>query len=102
MIRRLRWMWVNRIQFIADTEWNIPQSMRICLAWYLHLKCNTFEWSDDDVRRQFLWIVAFRYQDFDINQTGEENLISISDLQEHDRLTSSAVEGLCMLQQSRR
>ena len=92
-------MWVNRLQFIADTEWSIPQSMRICMTWYLHLKCNTLEWSDAEVRRQFLWIVAFRPQDFDIDQTGEEHLRTITDLQTHDVLTANAVEGLCMLHQ---
>ena len=101
MTRRLRWMWVNHLQFIADTDWTIPQSMRICLAWYLHLKCNTLQWSDAEVRRQFLWIVSFRYQDFDINQTGEEHLRTVSDTRDHDILISNAVEGLCMLREYR-
>ena len=101
MTRRLRWMWVNRLRYIADTEWPIPQSMRVCLAWYLHLKCNTLRWSDAEVRRQFLWIVAFRYQDFDIHQTGEEHLRNLADTLSHDVLTSNAVEGLLNLQETR-
>ena len=102
MTRRLRWMWANRLRYIADTEWTIPQSMRICLAWYLHLKCNTLEWSDAEVRRQFLYIVAFRHQDFDINQTGEEHLGTLTDSINHDSLTANAVEGLCMLHKYRK
>lgn len=94
-------MWVNNLQFIAHTEWSIPQSMRICLAWYLHLKCNTLQWSDDEVRRQFLWIVACRPQDFDIHQTGEDNLRWLSEVRAHDLLTANAVEGLCLLHEYR-
>ena len=68
--RELRKMWLYYVRFYSpgvSLLWDVPPDMRICISYYLNLRCNPFLWSDSYVRVFFLNMVRSRPIDFSVD-----------------------------------
>lgn len=68
--RELRHMWLSHVRYYIPQVallWEIPPDMRICISYYLNLRCNPFLWSDSYVRVFFLNMVRNRPIDFSVD-----------------------------------
>ena len=68
--RELRNMWLYHVRFYVPTVallWEIPPDIRMCISYYVNLRCNPFLWNDSYVRYFFLNMVRNRPMDFSVD-----------------------------------